>query len=342
MKIRADQLDRHLSGALASVYLVSGDEALLVSEALDQIRAGCREHGYTERSVHTVERGFDWSELQADGASMSLFAEKRIVELRLSSAKPGTEGARVLTAWCERPAEDTVLLISAPKMDKTVLGTKWAKAVDAAGAIIQIWPINDAEFGSWLAARMRGMGLQPDRDAVLALGARVEGNLLAAKQEIEKLWMQNGNGPVTANQIENLVSDNARFNVFKLVDAALAGQQQKSLRILSALRTEGIEAVIVAWALTREIRSLYGMSRLLANGTDMSTVLSRGRVWGARQGIVRTALGRHDEHSLARLLRGCAHADRAVKGRSANRPWDVLLGLTQALSMSRQQLKASA
>lgn len=342
MSLRPERLPATLQQGLAPVYLVAGDEPLLLMECADQIRAAARAAGFEERVVHHAERGFNWGTLHQSGASLSLFAERRIIELRLSSAKPGKAGGEALTAYAAAPPPDTVLLITAPKLDRSTLSTRWVKAIGAAGVVVQVWPVADAEFASWLNQRMRGRGLAPDRDTTLALAARVEGNLLAAAQEIDKLWLNLGEGPVGVDDVERNVSDSSRFSVFKLADAAVAGHLGRALKVLGALRQEGIEPVLIAWALTREVRALAAMRRLLDAGQDMRQVLSAGRVWSNRQGPVRAALGRHSSESLLALLADCEALDASVKGRSARPPWDAALAVTTRLAARPDDLAASA
>ncbi len=332
MKLRADQLDQALSAALGHIYLVSGDEPLLCNEALDAIRRAAREQGFSERSVHVVESGFDWHTLTADSASLSLFGDKKLLELRMRSAKPGTKGAKVLTAYAADPPPDTLLLVSTPKIEKANSPAKWVSALERAGVWIQTWPVADAEFPSWLKFRMQARGLEPDREAIQALALRVEGNLLAAQQEIDKLWTLKGDGPIDAKDIEQAVTDSARFNVFKLVDLALAGDERRVGRILQSLKETGTEPVIICWALAREVRSLFSMACQIAAGKTQADVFRAARVWSNRQGIVAKALSRHDRRSLALLLQAAQFSDRTVKGRTAADSWDVLLGLAHRLA----------
>ncbi len=341
MKVRADQLERYLQDSLQPIYLVSGDEPLLVGEALDAIRQSAREQGFTERSVHVSETGFDWNTLLQDSASMSLFGEKKIVELRMRSAKPGTVGAKILTEYADNAPPDTVLLISTPKIERPKQPAKWVSALEAAGVWVQVWPVADAEFSSWLRDRMRRRGLQPDAEAIMALAKRVEGNLLAANQEIDKLWTLAGDGPVSAADIEQAVTDSARFNVFKLVDLALAGDAKRVVRVMDGLRREGTEPVIVSWAIAREVRALFSMACQLAAGKAMPDVFRKERVWSSRQGIVRSALARHTRKTLALLLQAAAHADASVKGQTESNGWDALLGLAHRLASDPRQSVAA-
>ncbi len=342
MKLRPDQLAADAARSLRPVYVVSGDEPLLVNECADVLRGACRDAGFSERIALTVDRSFDWRDLDAEASGMSLFAEQRLLELRLASAKPGKKGAEALLRYAERPAADTVLLVLAPRMDKTTLKSAWATALEASGVLVQVWPIDDAELPAWVNQRMRARELEPERDAVLAFCARIEGNLLAAQQEIDKLWLNQGPGPVTTADIQERVGDNARFNVFKLVDTALAGHARKAFRVLRSLRIEGAEPVLILWALTRELRTLYALRHAMDAGNDVTSALKRARVWGARQGLVRAAVGRHSTDSLADLLKAAAAADSAAKGRSKIGVWDHLTGLVYALAGSAGQYSRGA
>ena len=324
------------------MYLLSGDETLLLNDCADTVRAACREAGYDERIVLTADRGFDWQDFEAELAGMSLFNDRRLVELRMASAKPGKKAQDVLLRSAGRLPPDTVVLITVPKLDKTALKAPWVGALEARGTLVQVWPVDDGEFPAWVSARMRARGLSPDRDAVLAFCARVEGNLLAAAQEIDKLWLANGDGPIDAATVANEVGDNARFNVFKLADTALAGNQRKAFRVLRSLRLEGAEPVLVIWALTREIRTLYSLAHATASGTDLAGAMRGARVWGARQGLVRNALARHDRASLTALLRASELADRAARGRGRVAPWDHITGLVFGLAGASSDLARGA
>lgn len=342
LKLRADQLAADTATAIRPVYLLSGDETLLVNEAADTLRAACRRDGFSERVVLNADRGFDWSEFEAELNGLSLFNDRRIVELRLPSAKPLKKGKEALVRAVERPAADTVLLVLAPKLDKTAQKADWVSAIDAVGAHVQIWPIDDSEFASWVAARMRGRGLEPTRDAVHAFCARVEGNLLAAAQEIDKLWLHNGDGPVSVECIAATVGDNARFNVFKLADTVLSGHQRKAFRVLRALRLEGAEPVLVTWALTKEIRTLYSLAVATSRGQDQAAAMRSARVWGTRQGLVRAAMARHTQASLTALMYAAAAADRAARGRGSADVWDHITGLVFALSGGASEARRGA
>jgi len=326
MKLYPDKLNAHLKGGLLPIYFFSGDEPLQLGEAADAVRRVAREQGYTEREVMHAERGFDWNELLAASNAMSLFAEKRVIDLRLPSGKPGKDGGAALVEYAERPPEDTVLLISSGKVDKRSQSAKWYKALDKVGATLQVWPVDANEMPKWLDQRLRSRGLQPERDAARLIAERVEGNLLAAAQEVDKLLLLNGEGPLSADQVEAAVADSARFDVFGLVDAVLMGNISRLTRMLDGLRGEGVEPILVLWALTREIRSLADMAAQIQAGKGIDGVLSR--VWGNRKGPVKAGLQRHNRVRWQQMLRRAARLDRVIKGAAVGNAWDELLQLS--------------
>ena len=332
MKINANQLTSHLQSKLASCYLVTGDEHLLVDEALDEIREAAREQGFTLRDLHVATTGFDWGALRDSGANLSLFAERRIVELRLPTGKPGRAGSQAIIDLAEQTGDDLMLIVSGPKLDRSGQSSKWAKALDAKGVSVPVWPVGLRELPGWIAARMRAAGLQPDRGAIALIADRVEGNLLAAGQEIEKLRLLLGEGKVSAEDVSNAVANSSRFDVFKLTDAALAGDAKRALRILSGLRAEGVEPVIVVWSLTRELRTLASLTDAITQGMDLGGAMQKARVWRNRQATVRNCIGRHKHGDFHRLLKMANLADQAAKGQSSADPWqlatDIILGMT--------------
>lgn len=315
-----------------SSYLVAGDEPLLVQESLDAIRSAARERGFGARELHVATTGFDWGALTKGAGNLSLFAEKRIVELRLPTGKPGQQGAAAIVEMLERAGAELLFLVSAPKLDRSAAASKWAKAVDAAGALVQVWPVGYRELPAWIGARMQAAGLAPDADAVRLIADRVEGNLLAAMQEIEKLRLLCGEGPVTAADVDEAVADNSRFDVYKLVDAALTGDAARAIRILGSVRTEGTEPVIVMWALTRELRMLAGLADSVRAGADLGTAFRKARVWDSRKALVRSCVGRHRPEHFFGLLQVARRADAAAKGQIAADPWqlaaEIVLGLS--------------
>ena len=321
MRLRAEQLGEHLQGTLLPVYLVSGDEPLQLGEACDAVRAAAREAGYGNREVIEAGAGFDWSGLSAEAASLSLFAEKKLIDLRLPSGKPGREGGKVLAEYCEAPPPDTLLLLTLPKLDRQQQSAKWFKAIDKIGAVIQVWPVEAARLPRWIEQRMRRAGLAPTPEAVRLLADRVEGNLLAARQEIEKLRLLHGEGPLDAEALTAAVADSARYDVFELVDSALRGETARCLRILEGLRGEGTAAPVVLWALHREIAQLAGLAVAGAQGRSIDQAMQQARVWDKRKPLLRQAVGRLRPAQWLALLDHCQATDAAIKGASPEDPW---------------------
>ncbi len=325
MKIRVDQLKQQLEKTLAPLYLISGDEPLQVMEAADQVRAKARELGYTERTVMDVDKDFDWGTLTAESNSLSLFAEQRILELRIPTGKPGKPGGAALAEYAARPAEDTVLIITAGKLDKTATNTKWYKSLDAVGITLQCWPIDSSALPRWIENRCMMKGLQPDKEAVRLLVERVEGNLLAAAQEVEKLRLLVDTTTLTAEQVTEAVADCSRFTIFDLTDAALSGDISRTSHIISSLQSEGVEVVLALWAMSREIRTLLAAAESSQQSADAA--LAKAGVWSKRLPVMKRALSRHNKNSLQQLLMMCGNTDRTIKGLEAGKAWDEMYRL---------------
>ena len=328
MRLRFDQLDSHLQHGLQSIYLISGDEPLQSMEAADGVRAAAREQGFTERDVLDVAAGFDWSQLSSASDTMSLFAERKLIDLRLPSGKPGTEGSRALVEYCANPSADNLLLISSGKLDKSQQNSKWFKALEAAGVVLQVWPVESRELPGWIRQRMQLKGCSIDSDAAQLLADRVEGNLLAAAQELEKLVLLHGEGNINIEMVEDAVANSSRFDIFELVDTALSGDGVRTSRIIDGLRGEGIAAAQLSWALVREIRTLAAMAAAVAAGDPVDAVLRQYRVWQKRQAPVRAGLLRHNAGRWQQLLKRAGRVDRIIKGAESGNPWDELLQLS--------------
>lgn len=338
MKLDAAQLDSHLQGNLSPVYILSGDETLLVQEAADAIRQAAQQKGFTERQVMHVDRSFDWNALYDAASAMSLFSEQRLIELRMPTGKPGDAGRKALDAWAAQPPEDTVLLIITGKLEASIAKTKWHKAMDKLGKNIVIWPLDANRLTSWVGGRMRDKGLQPDTAAVELLAQRIEGNLLAAAQEIEKLVLLHGSGPISIDDIDDAVADNARFDIYKLVDTALSGDVAYTQRMFNRLRDEGAEPVLVLWVLSRELRSLAKMAGESAtsggrpDASKVDQVMTSYRVWQKRKPLIKKALMMYGPRRWQGLLIVAARIDRVIKGQSTGNVWDELLQLCLSLS----------
>lgn len=332
MRLRVEQLASQLEKTLAPVYLVSGEEPLLMQEVTDQIRLAARRQGCTERDVHHAEKGFDWQGLLQACSGLSLFAERRLIELNLPSARPGDSGSKALQAYCQSASQNDVLLIIAGKIDKPSQQSKWFKALDQTGVIIQVWPLERRQLPAWLARRMRSRGLQGTPEAIELLADRIEGNLLAAAQEIDKLVLLYGTGALTADDVLNAVTDSTRYDVFTLVDTALAGDTLRVSRMINGLRGEGLDPTLVLWALTREVRALALMAAEIHHGQRPDRVLAQHRVWDRRKAPVSQALQRHDVMFWRRQLQRSAVIDRMIKYGEAGNAWDELLQLTLAIA----------
>ncbi len=333
MKIQANQLSSHLKKSLAPCYLVTGDEHLLVGEALDAIREVARERGFGTRELHIATTGFDWPQLVASTSNLSLFAERRIIELRLPTGKPGRAGGQAITDLVEQAGPELLFIVTGPKLDKGSGASKWAKAIDRKGVSLPIWPVGVRELPGWIASRMRAAGLRPDAEAVTLVADRVEGNLLAAGQEIEKLRLLLGAGPVSVEDVGNAVANSSRYDVYKLADAALAGDARRAVKILGGLRAEGVEPVIVVWALTRELRTLAMLDDVIRQGGDLGGAMQKSGVWRNRQGLVRSCVGRHQHGDFHKMLKVTGRADAAAKGQRAGDPWQIAADVVVNLSL---------
>ena len=318
------QLAAALQRQLAPVYLLSGDEPLQLGEAADRVRSAARQTGYSSRIVMEAGPRFDWNQLAQEANSMSLFAEQKIIDLRIPSGKPGREGSASLSAYCERIPDDTLLLVTLPKLDKGQLGSKWFKALDKIGVTMQVWPVDRQRLPAWIGQRMKTAGLAPAAGVADMLADQVEGNLLAARQEIEKLLLLHGTGEITLDQLRGAISDSARFDVFGLVDNALAGDSKRCTRILCGLRAEGTPAPVILWALAREIRSMARIARSVANGSRPEHAMGQAKIWSNRQPLVRKGLQRLPLLRWEQLLSHCQYADSAVKGAVQTDPWLLL------------------
>lgn len=326
------QLHNHLAGdVLRSVYLLAGEEHLLLLEAADAIRMRARALGYSEREVVDLEANGDWNELRMAAAAMSLFATRKIIDLRLASGKPGKEGAAAIIAYCENPPPDTLLLITCTQWSKAHQ-TAWVVALERAGMFVPCWPIKLGELPAWIEQRLAARGLKANRDAAALLAERVEGNLLAAAQEIDKLVLLRGPGDVDVAAMEHLVADSARFDAFKLTDAACAGDAERCLRILTGLRAEGEQVPpLLGWILNQ----LQLLLRLSAHSKNLSAAFRNERVWPARESMYRKALTRSDRSHWEHCLDQATRIDRISKGRGAGDAWLELERLLVAMAQPR-------
>jgi DNA polymerase-3 subunit delta len=343
MKLNPAQLGKHLQGSLAPVYVISGDEPLLCQEAADAIRAATRAQGFSEREVFHAEANFDWGLLYEAGASMSLFAEKRVIELRIANGKPGDKGTAAILEYLGRPPEDTLLLISLPKLDGSTQKTKWAKALIEGpnSQFLQIWPVEASQLPQWIRQRLAQAGMSTTQEALELISARVEGNLLAAAQEIEKLKLLADGNQIDIATVQAAVADSARYDVFGLIEAVLGSDAAHALRMLEGLRGEGQEALFILVMLARELRQLAGLAQQISQGTPMDKAFAAARppIWDKRRPLVSKALQRHSAARWNQLLIDAQHIDAQVKGQAPGDAWSSLGRLV--LLMAGQRLPLS-
>jgi DNA polymerase-3 subunit delta len=312
------------------MYLISGDEPLLVGEAADAVRAAARVQGYADRSVFFVDRSFAWDDFRQASQSLSLFAERRLFELRMPSGKPD-KGAAQLAAWAERPPPDMVCLVVTDKLDKKASDAPWVRAVEKHGVWVPIWAVETAALPGWLRARAKNLHVELEPAAAQLIVERVEGNLLAAKQELEKLSLLANGVPISADLVLRSVGDSARYDVFQLAEAASAGDAVRALRVLLGLKSEGVEPTLILWALLREVRGLWQ-----AQERTRLRSAARGSGWNLAAMPSPRALSRLGKLPLARLLRQASHADRVIKGLAKGDAWSELTGLTGGLAGALQ------
>lgn len=324
MKISGDRLAGELARQLKGIYLVSGDEPLLVNEAADAIRARARAEGYTERDLNVVERGFDWQALLADSRSLSLFAQRKIIEIRMATPTPGEQGATAiadLAAGASRADADNLVLIITGKLDGRTQNSRWVSAIDKHGAFVQIWPLELARLPAWIRDRLARHKLEADADATTLMAERVEGNLLAAHQEVEKLALLLPPGPVSTQTVLEAVVDSARFDVLQLGEAAMRGQASRALRILDGLHGEDFEPTLVLWALNKDLQWLARSQHLMRHGQSAESAMNAIFVWRPRQGAMKQALARLKPATMRQLLLEAQRADQAIKGALRTDPW---------------------
>jgi len=327
MRLKPEQIAAALQKGLAPVYFISGDEPLQLGEMADTVRAAARKEGYDSREVLVADSSFSWNELTESAGALSIFADKKIIDLRLPSGTPGADGSKALIAYCERLPEDTLLLITAAKMAGASLKARWFQALDKVGCVVQVWPLEGQDLIRWLQQRMQRRGLQAETEGTKILSSRIEGNLLAAAQEIEKLYVLYGEGRLSNQQISDAVADSSRFDVFKLMDSVLAARVGRIFKILSGLQAEGVAAPVVLWALTREARVLIKIKQALAQGQNRAVVFKNNQIWDKRQQLVSDALNRLGDSDLNSILTLSAKADRQIKGQQQGEPWETLLAV---------------
>ena len=333
MQIKAEQLAQRLKQQSLPLVWISGDETLLVQEACDQVRQFAREQGYSEREVIDAGAGYDWNQLLLSNNSLSLFAERKLLDLRPARFDEACRTA--LAAYLDNPNPDNLLLLTTGKIEKAAQSSKWFAALESKALFVQIWPISEQELPRWIEQRLKQHGVSIDREALQLLSDRVEGNLLAAAQEVEKLRLHATNNQVTAESVMEVVADNSRFTVFTLTDACLGGNTERALKILEHLRAEGDEPLALLGMLCRELRNLSAMLGDIANGRSARDVVQAYRLWGTRVQLTERALQIHNQRSVLALLERARIVDQTVKGLLDRNVWDELASLVLNFSNPR-------
>jgi len=337
LEISSGQLNAQLRPPNRALYWVSGDDPLLMLEAGDAIRSFLRKQGFEQRDLFHVDKNFDWNNFFQLTSSLSLFAEKRVIELRFASAKPDEEGKKALQHFIDNPSADIAVMIIGPKLDKATTSTKWFGNLTANALLVKVWPLKREELPNWLNTRLKAAGISASRDAVAMLADRVEGNLLAAVQDIERIKLAYADNNGTAKRLEasdiaEFVSDNSRLTSFDLIDATLLGETSRAQKILQGLRAEGVHPLPILATFTRELDSLLPMLAQKEQGQTSEVIMRNARVWSNRKTAVKSSLARLSKSEAWQLLHHARLIDGAIKGMNLANPWDELSLLSLRLS----------
>ncbi|MDO4640855.1 MAG: DNA polymerase III subunit delta [Neisseria sp.] len=329
-----EQLAEHLAGRLSPLYVIHGEEDLLRVEALDALRSAAKQQGYLNREVYTADTNFDWNEMLASANSMGLFADLKLMEIHIPNGKPGKNGGDALQALAERLPEDTVVVVAMPKLEKAQLQTKWFGALSKHGMVLEAQAVAVKALPQWISGRLQRHGLQIEADALALFAERVEGNLLAAKQEIDKLALLYPEGHlVNLQDAQNAVANVARFDVFQLSGAWMSGDAARVVRLTAGLEEEGEEPVLLLWALAEDIRTLIRLTAALKQGQSVSAVRNSLRLWGDKQVLAPKAVKRISISRLIAALQECARIDRMIKGAEAGEAWPAFKQLVTDLAV---------
>lgn len=341
MRVNPDQLAQHLDKQLAPLYTVFGDELLLAIEASDLIRARARQSGYVECEVFAIDHHFNWLELQQRSSSLSLFGERRIMDLRIPSGKPGNKGSMMIEEYCRALPPDTVTLVTLPKIDKQSSAAKWFRALEGAGVMVPVFPVERARLPAWIGQRLEMQGQNGNPDTLRFFADKVEGNLLAAHQELKKLALLYPSGALSFDQVKDAVLDVARYDVFKLSGAMMAGDTARYARVLEELQGEGTALPFIVFTLAGHIRSLIMIRRGLDSGRPLMQLMSQIRVRADQQKAMESAVKRLDLKQLIATLLHAAKIDRISKGAAQGDPWDELLQLGLRFTVSSGEILVS-
>ena len=341
MQVRAEALDAHLEKSLASLYVIASDEHLLAMETADRIRKKARSTGFSEREVLVVDRYFKWGELTSTQQSMSLFGDKKLIELRIPTGKPGKEGGQALQDYAVHcaaaaTADDTLTLITLPKLDWAAQKSAWVTALQRAAVYIDIPVVERPQLANWIGQRLAAQGQSADKLSLDFMVERVEGNLLAAHQEIRKLGLLYPEGRLSAEQVQDAVLNVARYDVFKLSEAMLSGDVSRLVRMLEGLKGEGEALPLVLWAVAEEIRILLKLKLGVNDGRPLAVLMKDYRIWGPRERLIPNAIARVSLSTLQTAMHEAAQIDKLIKGLRARAfagdPWDALLQLAMRIA----------
>ncbi len=332
MQLKGEQLAAHLERELKPVYVVYGDEPLLVIEAADAIRAAARRQGFDEREVLTALSGFSWTQLTQAAGNMSLFGGRKLIDLRIPTGKPGRDGNAAIQDYCARPSPDALLLVTLPGLDWKEEKAAWLTALADAGAALKLVPPNLAELPAWIAGRLRRQQQSADPEGLRFIAERVEGNLLAAHQEIQKLGLLHPPGALDLQQIRDAVLNVARYDIDGLREALLVGDVARLTRTLDGLRQEGEAAPLVLWAMTEEVRAVAQIKRGQQEGQPLDVLLRDARVWGPRLALMKRAVQRVAAGRAGAALAHAAGIDKMIKGAASGDVWNELLRLGMRLA----------
>ncbi|MBS0358597.1 MAG: DNA polymerase III subunit delta [Proteobacteria bacterium] len=329
MKIKPEQLSQHLQNTLSLIYIVSGDEPLLQQEACDSIRKAAIQQQYAEKQIFFVEnsKSFNWQSLLEAANSLSLFSDKTFLDLRLPSGKPGDTGAKILMQYAENPPPDKILLITTGKLDAATQKAKWFTALEKVGVFVAIWPLFANQLPIWLKQRFQKVGLQLEPAALKLFSDQVEGNLLAADQEIEKLRLIYGPGKLNEQQILEATTNHNRYDIFNLVDAVFSGDNARIIRLLKNLKALSEEPTILLWALTRELRVLAQITWAVSSGSHLEAQLQTHKIWENRKSLYRKVLQSKKTQHWYTLIHQAKQIDEMIKGIQRGHVWDELMQL---------------
>lgn len=344
MNVYPDKLKQTLERKVMPVYFFSGDEPLQLMEAADLVRSVCKQAGFAETERFHVDnaRSFDWQAFAMSGNSMSLFGDKKVVNLHIPSGKPGTEGAAALKKWCESPPDDAVLVIISGKPEGRFQTSAWFKAIDKVGVTMQVWPLSAQKMHGWIRQRMTACELQSDAAAVELLVDRVEGNLLAAQQEIEKLAILHRGQNVTAKDVVASVTDSSRYTILDLIEASLASDTARSLKVLDGLKAAGDSPVMVCWHLSSEVRKIISVMARIDGGENPSQAMFKSGVWKNRQPLVGQVIRNRPRLFWLRAASDCSYLDRLSKGMASGDLWTEISAFVTRLSGTRWPLLRAA